>query len=166
LLGNGDGTFAEAAEDAGIVRYERARGAALVDLNLDGMLDLVVANRVAPVAVFRNVGRGDATTPEPVGAWAAVRLRQPAPNVDAIGSWIEARAGDRTTVREVTVGGGHAGGQLGWIHLGLGAADDVSVRVTWPDGEVGPWMTLGAGTWSTIERGASAPVAWQPDGDR
>jgi hypothetical protein len=170
LIANGDGTFREAAEDAGIVSYERARGAALVDLNLDGMLDLVVANRVAPVALWRNVGRGDAAEPEPLGAWAAVRLRQPAPNVDAIGAWLEVRAddddGETTTVREVTVGGGHAGGQLGWIHVGLGDADEVAARVTWPDGEVGPWMTLRAGTWSIVERGASAPTSWQPDGDR
>ncbi len=109
--------------------YERARGAALVDLNLDGMLDLVVVNRVEPVSVWRNVGSGDAEQPEPMGGWIAVRLRQPAPNVDAIGAFVEVRVGDRTTVHEVTVGGGHAGGQLGWIHIGLGDADQAEVRV-------------------------------------
>ena len=76
-----------------------------------------------------------------MGSWAAVRLHQPAPNVDAIGAWVETRVGDRTTVHEVTVGGGHASGQLGWIHLGLGDADEAEVRVQWPDGETGPWMT-------------------------
>ena len=45
LIGQADGTFVEGAETAGIVSYERARGGALVDLNLDGMLDLVVVNR-------------------------------------------------------------------------------------------------------------------------
>ena len=33
----------EGGEAAGIVGYDRARGASLVDLNLDGMLDLVEA---------------------------------------------------------------------------------------------------------------------------
>ena len=75
----------------------RARGAAVVDLNLDGMLDLVVVNRVEPVALWRNTGRGDVEQPEPMGSWVAVRLRQPAPNVDAIGAWVETRVGDRTT---------------------------------------------------------------------
>ena len=91
-------------------------------------------------------------TPAPGGSWAAVRLRQPAPNVDAIGAWVETRVGDRSTVREVTVGGGHASGQLGWIHLGLGDAEAAEVRVTWPDGETGPWMTVDAGQFATIER--------------
>ena len=37
-----------------------------------------------------------------------------------IGAWIEVTVGETTLRREVTVGGGHAGGQLGWIHFGLG----------------------------------------------
>ena len=56
LLGQADGTFVEGAEAAGIVRYDRARGGALVDLNLDGMLDLVVVNREEPVTLWRNTG--------------------------------------------------------------------------------------------------------------
>ena len=63
LLGQADGTFVDGAEAAGIVDFERARGAALVDLNLDGMLDLVVVNRRANVKLWRNVGRGDASDP-------------------------------------------------------------------------------------------------------
>jgi enediyne biosynthesis protein E4 len=96
LIGQPDGTFVEGAELAGIVGYERARGAAVVDLDLDGMLDLVVVNREANVTLWRNVGSGDAERPAPMGNWIAVRLEQPAPNVDAIGAWIEVKVGDRT----------------------------------------------------------------------
>jgi enediyne biosynthesis protein E4 len=166
LLGRADGTFVESAEAAGILRYDRARGAALVDLDLDGLLDLVVVNRSENVTVWRNVGRGDDDAPAAMGHWVAVRLRQPAPNVDAVGAWLEARIGDRTVVREVTVGGGHAGGQLGWIHLGLGEADTADVRVRWPDGETGPWMTLPADGFATIERGAEQATPWHPEEDQ
>ena len=69
LLGRRDGTFVEGAQAAGIVGFERGRGAALVDLNLDGMLDLVVVNRRENVKVWRNVGRGDAEQPRPEGHW-------------------------------------------------------------------------------------------------
>ena len=34
--------------------------------------------------------------------------------------------------------GGHISGQLGPVHVGLGAAGQARVRVTWPDGEQGP----------------------------
>ena len=90
-----------------------------------------------------------------MGSWVAVRLHQPAPNVDAIGAWVETRVGDRTTVHEVTVGGGHAGGQLGWIHLGLGDADAAEVRVTVArrrDRSVDDGRR--PGEFATIERGA------------
>ena len=56
LLGRPDGTFAEAADKAGIVTFDRGRGAALVDLNLDGRLDLVESFYGAPVKVWRNNG--------------------------------------------------------------------------------------------------------------
>jgi hypothetical protein len=163
LIGRPDGSFEEGAEAAGIVGYEKARGAALADLNLDGMLDLVVVNREDAVSVWRSTGRGDASRPEPMGSWVAVRLRQPAPNVDAVGAWVETRAAGRTTVREVTVGGGHASGRTGWIHVGLGDADQVEVRVQWPDGQLGPWLTLEAGQLATIDRGASEATLWTPE---
>jgi hypothetical protein len=165
LIGQADGTFVEGGESAGIVSYNKARGAALVDLNLDGLLDLVVVNRVEPVTVWRNVGSGTAEAPGAMGSWLAVRLRQPAPNVDAIGAWVETRVGERTHAHEVTVGGGHAGGQLGWIHLGLGDATAGEVRVHWPDGEVGPWMELAGNTFAIIERGATEPTPWPAEED-
>jgi enediyne biosynthesis protein E4 len=157
LLGQADGTFVEGAEAAGIVDYARARGAALVDLNLDGLLDLVVVNRRAPVSLWRNVGQGDAEQPEPMGRWLAVRVHQAAPNIGAVGAWVEVRVGDRIETREITVGGGHAGGQLGWLHVGLGDADGAEVRVQWPGGETGPWVPVDAGEFVTIERGAAEP---------
>ena len=162
LLGQPDGTFVESGEAAGIVSFVRGRGGALVDLNLDGMLDLVQVNRRENVSLWRNVGWGDASDPEPMGDWLAVRLQQSGSNRDAIGSWIEVRIGDRTTAREVTIGGGHAGGQLGWIHLGLGQADEADVRVTWPDGETSTWLRVPADGFFTIERGASEPLRWTP----
>ena len=164
LLGQADGTFVDRAEAAGIVGFERGRGAALVDLNLDGMLDLVVVNRRENVKLWRNVGAGDAERPAPMGHWTALRLRQPAPNTDAVGAWVEVRAGDGTVVREVTVGGGHGGGKAGWLHAGLGEADVAQVRVQWPDGETGPWVEVPADEFVTIERGAAEASPWQPEG--
>ena len=164
FISRADGSFVEGAEDAGIVDFERARGAAVVDLNLDGLLDLVVVHRRANVTLWRNVGGGDAAEPEAMGHWIDVRLEQPAPNVDAIGAWVEVRTGERTTEREVTIGGGHVSGELGWLHTGIGSATEADLRVHWPDGSVGPWMTMGADSRATITRGESAPTPWTPEG--
>jgi enediyne biosynthesis protein E4 len=161
LLGRPDGTFIEAADAAGIVGYDRGRGAALADLNLDGQLDLVEVNLGAPVKVWRNVGSGDGANPTSMGHWLGVSLHQPGPNRDAIGSWLEVQVGDTILRRELTVGGGHIGGQLGPTHFGLGPTAEARVRVQWPDGEIGPWIPVAADRSVIIERGATqaTPVA-------
>ena len=106
------------------------------------------------------MGAGDAATPAAMGHWVAVELSQAGPNVDAIGAWIEVRVGDHVVRRERTIGGGHAGGQLGWIHFGIGEADRAEVRVQWPDGETGTWMHVTANQYVEIERGAPEPRTW------
>jgi hypothetical protein len=162
LIGQPDGTFVEGGEAAGIATFLRARGAALADLNLDGMLDLVVVNRRENVQLWRNVGTGDAASPAPMGGWIAVRLQQPGANRDAIGAWVEVRAGGQVTRRELTVGGGHASGQLGWSHFGIGDANRAEIRVTWPDGEVGPWQEVGANGFSIVDRASGETAPWSP----
>ncbi len=165
LLGQPDGTFKEGADAAGILNYARGRGAALADFNLDGMLDLVEVNLGDPVRLWRNVGSGDPTRPAPMGNWLALQVTQPGPDRDAIGAWVEVKVGDLTLRQELTVGGGHIGGQLGWVHFGLGPANDAQVRVQWPDGETGPWVQVTANQFAIIERGATAARPWQPPTD-
>jgi hypothetical protein len=162
LLGQLDGTFKESADVAGILNFERGRGAALADFNLDGMLDLVEVNYAATVRIWRNVGSGDTAHPAPMGNWLALQLDQPGPNRDAVGAWIEVQVGDLTMRRELTVGGGHISGKLGWTHFGLGPTGEAQVRVQWPDGETGPWMKVTADQFVVIERGATGATPWRP----
>jgi hypothetical protein len=157
LLGQPDGRFVEAAGVAGLTEFAPGRGAALVDLDLDGRLDLVEAKVGSPALIWRNLG-----TDGTVGHWLSVSVRQAGPNVDAIGGWLDVRVDGAVRSREITIGGGHAGGQLGWLHVGLGAADRADVRVRWPDGETGPWLSVAADEFAIVDRGASEARRWQP----
>jgi enediyne biosynthesis protein E4 len=157
FLGLPSGDFRRSADRAGIGEpIVRTRGASLVDLNADGLLDLVEVNRVANVSVWRNLGGGRGDKPRAMGHWLGVKLAQDGSNRDAIGAWVKVRSGGETTEREVTVGGGHAGGELGPIHFGLGKRDSAEVRVTWPDGDVGPWQEVDAD--QVVELGRSVDV--------
>jgi hypothetical protein len=135
LMQGADGRFTEVAEAAGVASMHRGRGAALADLNRDGRLDLAVVNRRAPMELWQNMTSG--------GNWIAVLPRQARPNGHAVGAWVELRRGDGAiAAREITVGGGHAGGTAGPVHFGLGTAEIAEIRVIWPDGAASEWTPL------------------------
>jgi hypothetical protein len=143
LLQRPDGTFLEAGDTSGVASVRQGRGGALADLNADGWLDMVVINRNEPAQIWRNMG-GES------GHWVQVALSMPGANRHGIGAWVEVKLADgRIQQREVTLGGGHVGGSLGWQHFGLGAAEATEVRVRWPDGTEGPWQPIAAdGFWT------------------
>jgi enediyne biosynthesis protein E4 len=161
LIGQADGTFVEGAGDTGFLDLERSRGGALTDLNLDGLLDIVVVERREPVRVWRNLGASDGSGQ----SWLAISLQKEAPNRDAIGSWIEVKTGGKVTRREITIGGGHAGGELGWTHFGLGDAAEADVRVVWPGGETGRWETVPANQFLIADHVSGELRPWAPVGD-
>ena len=146
LLGGPGGRFFESSVEAGAASMRRSRGGAVIDLDLDGLLDIVVVNRMANVEILHNRSRN-------AGHWLQVSLQQEGANRDAIGAWIEVRAEGRIQRHEVVVGGGHVSGQAGWIHFGLGTAEDAEVRVQWPDGTWSPWQHTAGNRFLSIERG-------------
>lgn len=137
LIQQADGTFAERSAEAGVATMDRSRGAALADLDGDGRLDLVVMNRRAPMELYRNVTAD-------TGHWLAVDLRMDGRNTRAVGAVVELTAGGIRQIQEITVGGGHAGGQSGPLHFGLGQSDLAQIRVTWPDGQMTEHSDLAA----------------------
>jgi len=145
LMQQEDGSFIERSVEAGIATTDRSRGAALVDLDGDGRLDIVVLNRRAPMEIWQNMT-------ETENNWLAVDLRQTGSNLRAVGSWVDVRTADGAQTQEVTIGGGHAGGQSRPLHFGLGNAESADLRVTWPDGEVSDWRTVTSGQVVTITR--------------
>ena len=148
LLQRPDGTFAEVGDKAGVASTRTARGAQMVDLNRDGLLDLVVVNRNAGAQVWRNNG----PTSE---HWLGLLLHQPGNNPDAIGARIEITTTAHHYTRETTLGGGHASGSLGVQHFGLGQAETANLTVIWPDGTAtGPVPLTGDAVW-TVTKGAT-----------
>ena len=145
LMQTPDGRFVERGEAAGLASMVRARGAVVADLDLDGRLDIVVVNRRAPLEIHHNVT-------EDAGGWLLVGLAQAPPNTRAVGAFIEVRTDAGVQTREITVGGGHAGGSAGWHHFGLGDAATAEMRVIWPGGAASDWRDIDANTRMTVTR--------------
>ncbi|QEW21051.1 ASPIC and UnbV [Marinibacterium anthonyi] len=136
LVQTATGDFEERSVEAGIATMARSRGAALADFDNDGRLDLAVVNRRAPLEVFANATEA--------GNWLLVQVAGRGRNTGAVGAVIEVRTGDSVQTREITVGGGHAGGHAGLQHFGLGTAEAAELRMIWPDGGTTPWQEVPA----------------------
>jgi len=154
LLQKADGNFTESGELSGILSFKNHRGAEVVDLNMDGKLDLVVVARRENAEVWRNVSTD-------LGHFLEVKLVQEGGNHDAVGAWIEVKGPDgKTMSHENLVGGGHVSGKAGFIHFGLGTLDKTQARVIWPGGEASDWQDVSADTFYTFEKGKT-PVVWK-----
>ncbi|WP_186390263.1 CRTAC1 family protein [Stappia sp. TSB10P1A] len=163
LIQQWNGRFVEQGDRAGIALDRRGRGAGLADFNMDGLLDLVVVNREAPVSLFRNLGREDeGRRPKPLGNWIAVALSQDGANRNAVGAKLSIRVGARSLTREIGIGGGHASGQAGFVHVGLGVAERAVIRVRWPDGNWSHGYRVFANQFVLIQRGDENARYWYP----
>ncbi|MBZ8133819.1 CRTAC1 family protein [Afifella sp. IM 167] len=162
LLGLWQGGFAEAGKEAGIALDRRGRGAAIADLNLDGMLDLVVVNREAPVSLFRNCGVKTGLGAAPLGNFVEIAVSQEGANRNAVGARLSVKTGTHVMARRIQTGGGHASGSAGFVHVGLGTAERAEIRIEWPDGEWSHPYRVFANQFVVIRRGEAAASYWYP----
>jgi hypothetical protein len=162
LLGGIDGKFHEKGDVAGIALDRRGRGAVVEDFNADGMLDLLVVNRSENVSLFRNLGAASEWGHKPMGNWAAIELNNGKINPQAIGARITIKTGILNQTRTIAIGGGHASGQVGFQHIGLGVAERATVRVQWPDGEWSHEYRIFANQFVIIERDSTDVKYWYP----
>lgn len=165
LLGTHDGQFVEHGDKAGIALDRRGRGAAIEDFNADGLQDLLVVNRSAPVSLFRHSGFKTESGSRQGGNWLAIELNQTDGNRQAVGARLSIKTGNVVQTRRVQIGGGHASGQLGFIHVGLGVAERATVRVQWPGGEWSAAYRVFANQFAVITRGDDKVSYWYPPDD-
>ena len=163
LMGTHDGRFSEQGELAGLALDTRGRGANVVDLNADGLLDVVVVNRATNVSVFRHTGMHHEDTTRVGGNWLKIELNQTGTNRNAVGARLSIKTGNHVQSRRVQVGGGHASGMAGFIHVGLGVASRATVRVKWPDGQWSAPYKLFANGHVVINRDQNHALQWFPD---
>src|SRR5882672_1798713 len=124
---NGDLTFSDVSKAWGMDQPGFSYGAAYVDLNNDGKLDLVVNNMNAPASIYENVGAS--------GHYLRVDLRGEGSNLRGIGASVEGVAGGKTQHLYQSPYRGYTSTVDDRLHFGLGAAARVdTLRVTWPDG--------------------------------
>jgi hypothetical protein len=126
---NGDLTFTDVAQAWGLARTDFSTGAAYVDLDDDGALDLVMNNVNAPAGIYRN--RARTVTPH---HFLAVRLRGAGANTGGLGAKVFVHHEGNLQLLEAMPTRGFMSSVDQRLHFGLGAATRVdSLTVVWPD---------------------------------
>jgi hypothetical protein len=144
MMNQGDGTFVNKAEEAGIepplrgIYLEKkvagqnaarsSRCAATADFRNDGRLDIVVNNFNDRPYFFRNQ--------LPRGNYVAFRLRGTRSNRDAIGAVVRIYRGKEVLTRQVHAACGYLSQSSRTLHFGLGEKGKKidRVEITWPGG--------------------------------
>ncbi|MGR3808925.1 CRTAC1 family protein [Jiulongibacter sp. NS-SX5] len=128
------GRFQEMARVKGLNDYGMGRGSALIDLENDGDMDLIVVNQKPvyngyPVASRTKVFRNE----DSKGHWLKVALKGTNSEANGFGSLIELRAGGKTFIKEIDGGGSsHISQNSAIAHFGLGEIEKVdSLIVFW-----------------------------------
>ncbi|HSD33600.1 MAG TPA: VCBS repeat-containing protein [Gemmatimonadales bacterium] len=126
---NGDLTFTDMADRWGLGQPGFSNGAAYVDLDNDGALDLVVNNLNAPAAIYRN--RARAITGN---HYLQVMLRGTGANTAAIGAKVMiVHQGMRQMLEQMPTRGFQSAVDPR-LHFGLGRSASIdSLIVIWPD---------------------------------
>jgi hypothetical protein len=137
LLNQGNGKFLPAPKRIGPYGQSghMGRGIAVVDLDNDGRVDVVISHINEPATVLRNISG-------PKHHWLGVQL-QGAEHSDVVGAKIVLEAGGRKQTRFAKGGGSFASSSDRRLVFGLGKTQRVEkLTVTWPDRTQQEWTGL------------------------
>ncbi len=165
FLNNGDLRFTDITKAAGLGIPSISQGAAYVDLDNDGALDIVVNNMNGPAFIWKNDLRQE---PAPTRNFLTVQLQGGGSNTAGIGAKLTLyTAGppgpngpERIQYLEQSPVRGYASTVDSRLHFGLGAASFAdSLKIVWPDDKVQVIRRLEANRFITLrESDASLPA--------
>ena len=151
----GDMRMEDISVAAGIELPSVSNGAAYVDLDNDGDLDIVTNNINQPASVMRNDGVGGAH-------YLTVRLQGDSLNGDGIGATVYAYSKNSTQMLEQYPVRGYLSSVDDRLHFGLGPALVDSMRLVWPDGSVQLVHGPLADTILVVKKAGRAPALSAP----
>lgn len=126
---NDNGTFEDVSIETGISTYFNSFGNAILDYDGNGWLDIAVANNTGSTGneFFVNMGGNN--------NWFVLELEGTVSNRDAVGTRVEAFAGDWQRVDEVRAGSGYNSQSSLALEFGLGQMSQIdSLLIYWASG--------------------------------
>lgn len=161
-LNEGGARFTEVTGRANAQVFANCNGAAALDFDVDGNVDLYIGTLVSETSTQNALLRNNGVE----GNWLHVDVQHPARNRDGIGAKVRVVAGELAQVR--VVDGGHGAGSQNSprLHFGLGSQPGVdSLIVRWPNG--GEFVQTDPPINQVLpvreETGAQEPIVFAPE---
>jgi hypothetical protein len=128
---NGNATFTNTSEQWGITLPSNSNGAAYVDLDNDGDLDLVVNNINHPAFVYENQAARQNDN-----HYLSIKLNGSGGNTQGVGAKVSIYSGNKMQYLEQMPNRGYQSTVSTVLHFGLGKDKKIdSLRVTWQSGK-------------------------------
>jgi hypothetical protein len=144
-LHNGKFEDVSLSSGPGISERHAARGAAFVDIDNDGSVEVIVNNQNESPTLLKLATR-------PPGHWTLLKLLGTRSNRSAIGARVKVIAAGREQVQEVRSGGSYLSQNDFRLHFGLGSATVVDwIEIDWPSGAVQKLLSQKADSLITIQ---------------
>ena len=133
-----------------------SRGAATVDYDDDGDLDLFISHLNDRPALLRNDGGNRHN-------WLGVKLTGTLSNRDGVGARVRLVAGDRAQFRDLLCGGSFLSSADKRLHFGLGSLSSIdTLEVHWPHRRIQRFSNIAVNRYLAIEEGTADALL---DGD-
>ncbi len=127
IIFNNEGNlhFSKLPPEAGFNKGDFSHGMAIVDLNGDGKLDVVINNANAPASLYKNETKTN-------GHYTNIRLKGPGTNLAGLGCSVIVYAGGKKQINTMQSSRGYFSSSEAMVHFGLGAAEKIdSIKVIW-----------------------------------
>lgn len=144
FLSNGDGTFVERSQAAGIVDTGQGRGVVCFDFDRDGDVDIFVSNNSGKTRLYRNDSPDN----------SFIHLRLQSTGWTPLGARVTVHTADRRQMQELRPASNFSSQQPAELHFGLaqsGFAD--ALTVLWPTDESETYLDFPARRFETLTRG-------------
>lgn len=126
----GDLTFEKVNKEWGISFEGFSNGAAYVDLDNDGDLEIVVNNIDDYASIFENKS-------SEINNFITLKLNGTNMNRFGLGAKVEIESEGITQMQELTLSRGYQSSVAPELHFGLGKSNQINqIKITWPDGNV------------------------------
>ena len=122
---DGNMHFTKLPPEAGFNTGDFSHGMAVVDLNQDGLMDVVVNNANAPAAIYQNASATN-------GNYINIRLKGPGTNLAGLGCSVMVYANGKKQINTMQTTRGYFSASEAVLHFGLGNTDHIdSIKIYW-----------------------------------